>query len=327
MAGAGAVLSPRWLPAQAPATRTLVDVHHHVLPPEFVKATVGRFVNPAVVNRWSLGRAIEEMDENGVAMAMASITQPGVWLGERDAAVALARSSNEYMARVVADRPGRFGFFAVLPLPDADASLREMAYALDTLKADGVGVMTSVADKWLGDPIYAPVLDELNRRRAVVYVHPNAAQCCTSLMPDVTPNMIEYPHDTARAITNLLFSGTLARLRDVRFIFSHAGGTLPMVAGRIAQLATPADLAKVPGGVEAELRRLYFEIANAAHRPAIAALTSMVPRTQILFGTDYPFVPIRATAEGMRRVGLAAEDLRAIEFANATALLPRAGSR
>jgi predicted TIM-barrel fold metal-dependent hydrolase len=166
--------------------------------------------------------------------------------------------------------------------------------------------------------------EELNRRRAVVYVHPNAPQCCTSLMPDVSPNMIEYPQDTARAITNLLFSGTLARLRDVRFIFSHAGGTLPMMAGRIAQLATAKDLAKVPNGVQSELERLYFEIANSAHRPAIAALTSMVPRTQSLFGTDYPFVPIRATADGMQRVGLTADDLRAIGFANAAALLPRA---
>jgi predicted TIM-barrel fold metal-dependent hydrolase len=139
--------------------------------------------------------------------------------------------------------------------------------------------------------------------------------------------MVEYPHDTTRAITSLLFTGTLARLRDIRFIFSHGGGTLPMLAGRIAQLATPRDLEKIPAGVEAELRRLYYEIANTAHRPAIAALTQVASVSQILFGTDYPFVPIRATADGITRVGLGAADARAIAYENVAMLLPRARAR
>jgi len=325
-AGAGAVLPSADLLSQGSLVneRRLVDVHHHLLPPAFVKATAGRFVNPAQITSWSLERALADMDASGVAMAFSSITQPGVWFGDRDAARTLARQCNEYQARVAADHRGRFGFFAVLPLPDQEGSLRELEYALDTLKADGIGLLTSYGNQWLGDPAFQPVFDELNRRRAVVYVHPNAPECCLKLSPVVTPNMVEYPHDTTRAITSLLFTGSLNRLRDIRFIFSHGGGTLPMIAGRIAQLATPRDLEQVPNGVEAELRRLYYEIANTAHKPAIAALTQMVPISQVLFGTDFPFVPIRATAEGMTRVGLSASDIRAVAHDNAARLLPRA---
>jgi 6-methylsalicylate decarboxylase len=340
-AGAGALLpshaaqaftaseTPPALLSQTPANaRNLIDVHHHLLPPAFVTATQGRFVNPAQITAWSLQRALAEMDANGVAMAFASVTQPGVWLGNgAEAARTLARECNEYQARVVQDHPGRFGAFAVLPLPDRDGSLRELEYALDTLKADGIGLLTSYEDKWLGDPLFMPVLEELNRRRAVVYVHPNAADCCRTLMPSVSPNLVEYPQDTTRAITNLLFTGALNRLRDLRFIFSHGGGTLPMLAGRIAQLATPRDREKIPNGVEAELKRLYYEIANTAHRPAIAALKEVAPISQVLFGSDFPFVPIASTADGMTRVGLSASDQRAIAFENAVGLLPRAKAR
>ena len=324
-AGAGALLPSASLLSQAPPARRLIDVHHHLLPPAFVKATQGRFVNPAQITAWSLERALAEMDANGVAMAFSSVTQPGVWLGgTREAARALSRDCNEYQARVATDHPGRFGNFAVLPMPDTEGSLRELEYALDTLKADGMGLLTSYGDKWLGDPLFMPVFEELNRRKAVVYVHPNAPDCCTKLMPNVSPNIVEYPHDTTRAITSLLFSGALAKLRDIRFIFSHGGGTLPMLAGRIAQLATPKDLANVPNGVAAELGRLYYEIANTAHRPAIAALKEVAPMSQILFGSDFPFVPIRATAEGMTRVGLTTADQAAIGYQNAATLLPRA---
>jgi 6-methylsalicylate decarboxylase len=327
-AGAGAMLPSATLWSQAPATRGLIDVHHHLMPPTFITATQGRFVNPAQITAWSLDRALAEMDANGVAMAFASVTQPGVWLGNgAEAARKLSRECNEFQARVVQQHPARFGAFAVLPLPDRDGSLRELEYALDTLKADGIGLLTSYEDKWLGDPLFMPVLEELNRRKAVVYVHPNAADCCRTLMPSVSPNMVEYPQDTTRAITNLLFTGALNRLRDVRFIFSHGGGTLPMLAGRIAQLATPRDLEKIPNGVEAELKRLYYEIANTAHRPAIAALKEVAPTSQILFGTDFPFVPIRSTADGMTRVGLSAAEQRAIAFENALTLLPRAKAR
>lgn len=333
--GVGAVLAPRVLRAQTAAGGVLpqlIDVHHHILPPVYMvearervlALAQGRRISPAVAE-WTPQAALAEMDKNGVATAVVSISIPGVWFGNAQAARDLARKCNEYSAQLVNDHPGRFGFFAALPLPDIDGSLRELDHALNVLGADGVGLMTSYGDKWPGDPAFAPVLDELNRRKAVVYFHPNAPDCCRDLMSYVPAALTEFPHDTTRAVTSLLFSGSFARLREIRFIFSHAGGTLPMLAGRIARLgAALPDLAeKLPNGVDYELQRLHYEIANSANPPAIAALTQLVPTSQILFGSDYPYVPIGATALGMTELGLSAPVLQAIGRDNALALLPR----
>jgi predicted TIM-barrel fold metal-dependent hydrolase len=248
-----------------------------------------------------------------------------VWLGDVQQSGSLARRCNEYAAQLVRDNPGRFGFFAALPLPDTDGSLREIDYALGPLKADGIGLMTSYDDKWLGDTAFAPVFDELNRRNAVVYVHPTAPACCRSLMSYVPPNITEFIQDTNRAITSLMFSGSLGRLSGIRFVFSHAGGTVPMLAGRIAEITSrqPQLAALVPNGVEYELRRLHYEVANSATRPAIAALTSLIPIAQILFGSDYPIFPISMTAGGLAKLGLSGTDLQAIERDNAMRLLSR----
>jgi predicted TIM-barrel fold metal-dependent hydrolase len=148
--------------------------------------------------------------------------------------LSLARKCNEYSAQLVSDYPGRFGFFAALPLPDMEGSLREITYALDTLKADGIGLMTNYGDKWPGDPAFAPAFEELNRRKTVVYFHPTAPNCCKNLVPHVPTAFTELPNDTTRAVTSLLYSGSLARFRDIPFIFSHAGGTIPMLAGAFA---------------------------------------------------------------------------------------------
>lgn len=329
LSGLGAAAGTLLLPSSAwtaapPGGAGFIDVHHHVFPPEFLAVARANSVSPAVIEQWTLARTLEEMDRNGIASAVASITQPGVWYGDVEQGRKLARQCNEYMAKLAADNPGKFGFFAALPLPDTEGSLRELTYALDTLKADGIGMMTSHGDKWAGDPQFAPVLEELNRRKAVVYYHPTGADCCRTLMSSVTPNLIEYPHDTARAITSLLFTGSLMKYRDIRFLFSHAGGTLPVLAGRIAQLATPKDRAeKMPQGLNAELARLHYEMANAANRAAWAALTSVAPVSQIMLGSDYPYVPVGATNDGLATLGMSAAELRAVRRDNALKLLPR----
>jgi predicted TIM-barrel fold metal-dependent hydrolase len=311
--------------AQTPAKPRLVDVHHHIMPSFFVDALKDRIRPSPAWLGWSPQKALGDMDQSGVATAIVSYTTPGVWLGDVQQARSLARRCNEYAAQLMRDNPGRFGFFAALPLPDTDGSLREIDYAFGTLKADGIGLMTSYDDRWLGDAAFAQVFDELNRRNAVVYVHPTAAACCRNLMSYVPPNVTEFIQDTNRAITSLMYSGSLARLRDIRFVFSHAGGTIPMLAGRIAQVGSrqPQFAAKVPNGVEYELKRLHYEVANSANRPAIAALTSLIPISQIMFGSDYPIVPISATAGGLSRVGLTGADLQAIERDNAIMLFPR----
>ncbi len=190
------------------------------------------------------------------------------------------------------------------------------------LKADGIHLITSYDDKWLGHPDYQPVFEELNRRKSVVFVHPTISSCCRTLLPDVSPYMFEIPQETARAVTNLLFTGTFARFRDIRFIFTHAGGNVPMLLGRMHQYATKNIAEKAPNGIEYELKRLYYDIAGTAYRPAIAALTSLVPTTQVLFGSDNPFVPLADTAEGMMGLGFSENDLRKIGRDNALALLP-----
>jgi predicted TIM-barrel fold metal-dependent hydrolase len=168
------------------------------------------------------------------------------------------------------------------------------------------------------------VFEELNRRKAVVYVHATAADCCRDLMPDVPTPLIEFPHDTTRAIANLLYSGTFARCRDIRFIFSNAGGTMPVLVGRIIQLGKLfGSDKKVPNGVEYELKRLYYEIANSANRSAMSALMDLVPTSHILFGSDSPFVPTTVTAEGLTTLGLSKLDLEAISRRTAEELLPR----
>ncbi len=308
----------------------LIDVHHHILPPAYlaeareqVLAQVQNILPPAVAN-WTPQKSLEEMDRLGISTSIVSISSPGIWFGNQQAGRSLARKCNEYAAELGRNHPGRFGSFASIPLPDAEGSLKEIAYALDVLKADGICLLSSYGDKWLGDPAYAAVLDELNRRRAIVYVHPTAPNCCRDLMSYIPQPLTEFPHDTTRTITSLLYTGSFGRLTDIRFIFSHAGGTMPMLAGRIAQLGKRKDLAaKVPNGVEYELKRLYYEIANSANKSAMSALMNLVPTSQIMFGSDNPFVPLATTAEGFARLGLSPAEVQAIGRDNALRLMPR----
>lgn len=317
----------------SPPTPTphLIDLHHHILPPVYLAEARDRLIAqqgvflPARVLDWSPQDSLAQMDQNGVATSIVSVSTPGIWFGDAQSARTLSRKCNEYSAQLVKDYPGRFGFFAAVPLPDTEGSLREIEYALDVLKADGIILMTSYGDKWPGDPAYAAVFAELNRRKAIVYLHPTVPNCCRNLIPNVPNVFTEVPHDTTRAITSMLFSGSFARYRDIRFIFSHAGGTLPMLADRISwyseQVKELAD--KLPNGVEYELKRLHYEIASSANPPAIAALTKLVPMSQIMFGSDYPFVPVGVTANGITHLGLSPADLQAIGRNNAAALFPR----
>jgi predicted TIM-barrel fold metal-dependent hydrolase len=306
----------------------LVDVHHHFIPPfwfDEVKDHISRQGGGRIVPNWygwSEERALERMDETGVATAIVSISAPGVWFGDVTQGRRLSRETSLFAAQMRQRHPKRFGFFAALPLPDIEGSLREIEYAFDQLHANGFVLMTSYGDRWLGDPSFDPVMQELDRRGAIVYVHPGSPACCSQLMSYVPPFLTEFTQDTNRTITSLMFSGQLVRRRAIRFIFSHAGGTIPMLAGRISQLSTsvPQLAAAVPDGVEAELRRLYYEVANSANRPAIAALLSLVPATQVMFGSDFPLVPIAATQAKLSGLGLSESDLASLSRGTAAKL-------
>ena len=331
---AGGALAPLALAEPAPrsaAAPRRIDVHHHIIPPPYVAAQRARILagadipDPTALLHWTPAAALEAMDRSGVATAITSISTPGIWFGDVAAARALARACNDYAAGMARDHPGRFGLFACVPLPDPEGSLAEIDYAFGTLKADGIGLLTSYGDKWPGDPAFAPVFDELNRRKAVVYVHPTAPGCCTSLIPGIPASMTEFLFDTTRAVTSLLVNGTFARCPDIRFIFAHASGTLAVLAGRIDGFFKRHKeyAAQVPGGVLPALRRLHFDIASQVNPPAMAALLKLVPVSQILFGSDFPYVPIPATAVPFDAFDLAAPDKRAIDRGNALRLFPR----
>jgi predicted TIM-barrel fold metal-dependent hydrolase len=225
---------------------------------------------------------------------------------------------------MASDHRGRFGLFASLPLPDVDPSLKEIEYALDLLKADGIGLLTSYRDKWLGDPAFAPVMDELHRRQAVVYVHPTSADCCRNLLPGVPDWVIEFPADTARTIASLLFSGTVLRCPGIRFVFAHVGGILPLVAEHLVRACeVDAKLAAmVPHGVKTQLRRFHYDTALRAHPIGLSSAVELVGVSQLLFGTDAPLRASQAQVEGLL-AHFSEEDMRKIDYENARRLLRR----
>jgi predicted TIM-barrel fold metal-dependent hydrolase len=331
MAGAGAVLPARGIFAQAisPSVHPLagrVDIHHHIFPPFYLKAMeeqmrAGGF-NP---RPWTPATSIDMMDKHGIATAFFSPVQRLVMDSTSDRSEkgrGLARQHNEYGAQLVKDFPGRFGHFATLPLPDTDGSLKEIAYSMDTLKADGIALWTSYMDKWLGDPSFFPVYEEINRRDAVVFVHPARASCCRNLPGQ--SGIIEYDIDTARAIDSLLWNGATSKFPNIRFIFSHSGGAFPALAARIVDDYPKNRSDKVPNGVDYEIKKLYFDTAHAGWAPALDSLKDVVPITQILYGSDAPIRNYELTDNGLvEYAGFSEIDWKAINRGNAERLFPR----
>jgi predicted TIM-barrel fold metal-dependent hydrolase len=267
------------------------------------------------------------MDRSGVARAILSIPHPvAIWDVKAAEHKRLARDWNDYMAGLGREHEGRFGCFALLPLPDMDASLREVEYALDTLHADGIGLTTNIGDKWLGDPFYAPLFAELERRRAAVYVHPILPDCCHAVItPELNFAGIDFPADTTRAIHRMLFSGSAARYPNIRWIFSHGGGTVPFLLERLERVpvASPAKYAAlVPNGVLHELKKFNYELAQASHAGALVSILRMVDVSQLMFGTDFP---IRSSEDHIRQLGafFSGADLDAVLYGNAERVLAR----
>jgi predicted TIM-barrel fold metal-dependent hydrolase len=327
-AGAAALL-PR--AAFAQEKPSLIDTHHHFYPPEYQKAWMDwedsrKIPHFATQVAWTPQKAIEEMDKGGIRTGILSLAStPGLWFDRPpEEAARMVRICNDYGAKMVSDHPGRFGLFAPLSMLDTDTTLKEIEYAFDTLKADGINLQSNYGDKWLGHPSYKPVMEELNRRKAVVYVHPLVASCCARLSVGAFPAVIEVPHDTTRTVTSLLLSGTFARLRDIKWLFSHAGGTIPMMAPRIDAFYSARSNFRefAPDGIENEFKRLHYDTANASHAPQMAALLKLVPVSQVTYGTDYPYFPT-TQFENLRQLGLKPEELQQIASGNAARLLPR----
>jgi predicted TIM-barrel fold metal-dependent hydrolase len=274
------------LTANAAAPHDIIDVHAHFTPPTF--RTAGIAAGPMV--GWSIQRQYEEMDKAGVSRALLSITTPGVTV-EGEAGVRLSREANDYGAKIAGDSKGRLGLFVYVQHPDqTDAALKEIAYGLDELKANGVCLFTSYGGKYLGDPVYDPLFAELNRRKAVVYVHPTSAACCARVLSVVPDTVVEFGTDTTRAITSYVYRGAARRFPEVKMIFSHGGGTMPFLIERYDFLDRSGQgKAGAPDGFRAEIAKFYFDIAQAANPVATHALRAVAPTSQIVFGSDYPY--------------------------------------
>jgi predicted TIM-barrel fold metal-dependent hydrolase len=256
------------------------------------------------------------------------MTSPGVWFDDgNEPARKRARICNEYGAQMAQRYPGRFGMFAALPLPDTEGSLKEVAYALDELKLDGVGLLTSYNGKLLGDAAFAPVFEELNRRKSIVFVHPTMS-CCGNVFPGVSGPTIEFPVDTGRTMADLAASGTFGRRPDVTFIFSHGGGIVPSIYQRLDSIErgmSPEERAeKLPKGLDYALKRQYYDVASVGSAPAgMAAVLKLWPMTQLTYGSDAPFGSTTGIADGIKKLGLSDADLGAIQRGNAARLFPR----
>ena len=297
-----------------------IDVHHHHQPPSL---RLGRGRGPV----WTPELSLEQMDKFDIAVAILSLTQNGDALYDgTEKGRTNVRTGNDYGARLMSDHPKRFGLFSAVPLPDLDASLKEVEYGLDSLKADGIGIYTNDNhDRWPGDPYFDPLWQELNRRKAIVYIHPLPPRCCINLNDGVPTAMNEYDFDVTRAATSLLAGGVLHRYPEIRFIIPHSGGTMPVLAGRIKD-RYPNDakhLEYIPNGVIPELQKFYFDIAHATFPYPLAALLKFAPPPHILFGTDFSPEPIESTVNELPRSGLSPSQMRAIERENAEKLFPK----
>jgi predicted TIM-barrel fold metal-dependent hydrolase len=275
------------------------------------------------MNAWSLQRHMEEMDAAGVTRSLLSLTTPGI-VATADEGKKLTRESNEYAAKTCAEQRGKLGFFAYVQLEDPDTALKELEYALDVLEAQGVGLFTSYGNRWLGDPQFDPVFAELERRKAVAYVHPTGPSCCSRLIPGVFDTLIEYGTDTTRAIASYIYRGAARRFPNVRMIWSHSGGTMPFLIERFDG-ADRSEAAKkeAPEGFRAAAARFFYDIAQASNPVATTALRSVVPVNHIVFGTDYPF---RAPIEHVMALEASGvfnrSELRGVYRANVEQFLP-----
>jgi predicted TIM-barrel fold metal-dependent hydrolase len=325
LAGGAALAASMAMPQlalSANAKPRVIDVHHHFEPS--YKNNGGA--------AWTIDMALEQLDRNGVDTAI-GFAGP-IFDKEIEAGRKKAREFNEWSTKICVDHPGRFGLFASLPMNDVEGSLAEIAYAFDVLKADGIGLVTSYDDAWLGDPKFEPIFQELNRRKAVVFVHPLQAQCCTPATlsyekAPISAAWVEYPTNTARTIMSLWGSAVTLRVPDIKFIFSHGGGVMPLLLGRIDGFSDwfavgPEKLkALFPRGIYAEFSKFYFECAQAYAPEAFDLIRKLVPSSHLLFGTDFSYFPIKHSMDQLAALKLPAGLNRMVKGANAAALLPR----
>ncbi len=306
-----------------------VDVHHHIIPPEYVKMLDEAGVTDSMGNRfpeWSVQKDIELMDRLGIRKAVMSISAPAANVSCVHDARKIARRCNEIACEIINRHPGRFGAFATIPPPtDMDGALREIEYALETLKLDGIELMTNYNLKYLGDKSFEEVFKSLNLRKAVVHIHPDNPP---AVQFGVSGGLMDAPFDTTRAATNLICSGTMERFPDISFILSHGGGTLPYLYFRIGEgvpFMWKGFEEKAPKGFYEYFKRFYFDTAIVG--PDIFPyLYKHAGAQKILVGTDFSFAPPDIIGKCLKGIDdcdtVGPKERQYIEEKNAFALMP-----
>jgi 6-methylsalicylate decarboxylase len=300
-----------------------IDTHQHIVPPDYGRWLVARGITAGglAIPTWSVAGAVELMDDNGISTGIVSLSTPGVHLGDDAEARSKAREVNEFTAAVVGKHPDRFGFFATLTLPDVAGAIAEAAYALDTLKADGVILLSNVRGTYVGDASWDPLMEELDRRQAVVFIHP--AQPPGPEVPGIPPYAADFLLDTTRAAITIAKNGCLERYPNLKIILSHAGGFVPYAAERIAHVCA-ADGRNADG--IARLRRFYYDTALSSSPYALPSLLSFADPSHITFGSDWPYATKKAASHFTRLLDgfpLTGFLRQAIARGNAEKLFPR----
>jgi predicted TIM-barrel fold metal-dependent hydrolase len=302
-----------------------IDAHAHFAPQSYRESLL-QYPVGQTVPAWSLGQTEHAMSRYNVEAVVLSAAA-GVFFGDRDEAMMLARIVNEAGAAVVGTDPSRFAALACLPLPGVDAALEELAFALDELGLDGVILPSNVDGVYIGEPEFAELLDELDRRSAYVFVHP----AVPALPPGYPypPWLVELPFETTRAAVSLVYSGTLARCPHLRIQLAHMGGAVPFLAHRIASFVErdPQLQARVPLGPLAYLERFFYDTALSMNAPALAATREVVGLDRIVFGTDWPYLPDESLDLGAPFRALSDRQIAQVESTNAAALVPRFAER
>lgn len=310
-----------------------VDVHTHFIPQIYLEALAEAGVSAKDIGfplaPWNTRERLALQDKNGIRTEILSLSSPGLrFFPGRTAS--LCRELNDALAGLVRDHPARFGGLATLPLPDVDASLAEIARAYDDLALDGIVLMSNYGGTYPGDPKFAPVLQELDRRHAVVFIHPTEAAGNAELTFGYPAPMVEYPAETTRTVVNLLDQDTITRFPNIRWIVSHGGGSLPMLITRIEELfpwKRKTDPEAVKAKLAEQIASLYWDMAIVCYEAPLRAISASHPASRLLMGFDLPFYPSDQIAVAKRNLGEFAgfsdEEKRAIDFGNAHELFPR----
>jgi len=277
-----------------------IDVHHHLLPRFYVEAQLAAGITGSAYRgfpQWSPESSLALMNRLQIEKAILSYTSPGFWFGDQEQTNLLVKQANDYLSELSSKYPDRFGGFAAMPLPHIDSTLNEISRAFDQLGMDGICLLTSVDERYIGHRDFNPIYEELNHREAIVFIHPCYPPGTEASGWDIPRMLIDYPFETTRVATNLIMHGVLTRFPKIRFILSHAGGTLPFLAHRLAIFDKRTPLAEnYPEGALSLLKRFWFDTALSANNVPLTALSEIADPQKILFGTDYPYV-VKAVAE------------------------------